>query len=67
MREISPALNVSVDDYIKMLPAEAKRIVEEIRCQKREGTRRRPSLTLIDRSAVMTQPMRGKLIETTRL
>jgi hypothetical protein len=63
MREISPALNVSVDDYIKMLPAEAKRIVEEIRCQKREGTRRRPSLTLIDRSAVMTQPMRGKLID----
>jgi hypothetical protein len=63
MREISPLSGISVDGYVKMLPAEARRIVEEIRRQKREGTRQRPSATLIDRSAVMTKPMRDKLLD----
>src|SRR5260370_33212004 len=63
MKEISPAVSASIDDYIKLLPAEAKRIVEEIRRQKREGTRQGPSVTLIDRSAIMTKPMRAKLLD----
>jgi hypothetical protein len=63
MREISPRTDVSADDYVKRLPAETRRIVEEIRRQKREGTRQRPSATLIDRSAIMTKPMRDKLLD----
>jgi len=63
MRVISPAVNVSVDDYVKLLPSEAKRIVGEIRHQKREGTRQRPSVTLIDHSAIMTKPMRDRLLD----
>jgi|SRR5271165_3807195 len=63
MREISPAVGVSVDDYVRMLPAEMKRIVDEIRQQKRDDTRPRPSVTLIDRSAIMTLPMRSKLLD----
>lgn len=63
MREISPAVNVSVDDYIGLLPPEAKRIVEGIRRQKGEGVRQRPSATPIDRSAIMTRTMRERLID----
>ncbi len=63
MREISPAVNVSVDDWVKSLSPEAKRAVEGIRRQKREGTRQLPSATLIDRSAMMTKPHREKLLD----
>jgi hypothetical protein len=63
MREISPRTDISVDDYVGMLPAELRRGVEEIRRQKREGTRARPSGTLIDRSGIMTKPMRDKLLD----
>ena len=63
MREISPAIGMSVDDYVKFLPAEAKCIVDEIRRQKQEGARPRPSATLIDRSGIMTQPLRIKLLD----
>jgi hypothetical protein len=63
MREISPAIGVSVDDWVKRLPAEARLIVEEIRSQKQAGTRQGPAATLIDRSAIMTKPMRDKLLD----
>jgi hypothetical protein len=63
MREISPAVGVPVDDWVKLLPAAAKRIVEEIRREKREGRRQRPSVTLIDRSTIMTKPMWAKLLD----
>jgi len=36
MREISPAVGLSVDDCVKLLPFELKKAVEEIRHQKRE-------------------------------
>ena len=63
MREISPAVGLSVDDYVKMIPAEMKRIVDEIRRQKRDDTRPKPSAILIDRSEIMTQPLRSKLLD----
>jgi len=63
MREISPASDVSVDDYIKLLPSELRSLVAEIRRQKRAGARSRPSATLIDHSTLMTKPMREKLID----
>lgn len=63
MREISPAVGMSVDDWVKRLPSEEKAIVEEIRRQKREGARSRPSATLVDRSVLLTNPIRGKLLD----
>jgi hypothetical protein len=63
MREISPAIGISVDDWVKRLPSEVRAVVEEIRRQKREGGRSRPSVTLMDRSALLTKPIRGQLLD----
>ncbi len=63
MREISPAVGSSAEEWVNKLSAEQKRIVEDIRRQKREGTRPRPSVTLIDRSAIMTTEHRAKLLD----
>ena len=52
-----------VDDWFKRLPSEVRAVVEEIRRQKREGGRSRPSVTLMDRSALMTKPIRGQLLD----
>jgi len=63
MREISPAVGVSVDDWVKRLSPDMRRLVEEIRRQKREGTRPLPSTNLIDRSAIMTKGHRLWLLD----
>jgi hypothetical protein len=63
MREISPAIGITVDDWVKRLPSEVRAVVDEIRRQKREGGRSRPSVTLMDRSALMTKPIRGQLLD----
>jgi len=63
MREISPAVGLSVDDCIELLTPEVRSLVAEIRRQKAAGARSRPSTTLIDRSTLMTRPMRAKLID----
>lgn len=63
MREISPAVGLSVDDCIELLTPEVRSLVAEIRRQKAAGPRSRPSTTLIDRSTLMTRPMRAKLID----
>jgi hypothetical protein len=47
MREISPAVGISVDDYVKLLPSELRSVVEEIRRQKRHGARSRRQFFLI--------------------
>jgi hypothetical protein len=63
IREISPAVGISADDWVRQLPSELKAAVEDIRRQKREGRRSRPSATLMDRSALMTKAIRGKLLD----
>jgi len=63
MREISPDVSVSVDDYVSRLPSEGQRIIEEIRHQKREGTRPQPSVTLTGHSAIITKTMRDGLLD----
>ena len=63
MREISPAVGMSVDDWMRFASADAKGIVEEVRRQKREGLRPRPLVSLIDRSALMTETHRKKLLD----
>ncbi len=63
MREISPAHGISVDEYMALMPAEMRRMVEEIRRQKRAGSRMRPSTVLIDHSALLSKAHRDKLID----
>ena len=63
MREISPAVGVSVDDYLKLMPDAMKRIVTEIRRQKQTGERLHPSGSLIDNSQMLTAETRRKLLD----
>jgi len=63
MREISPAVGVSVDDYLKLMPDAMKRIVMEIRRQKQSGERLVPSTSLIDNSKMLTADSRRKLLD----
>ena len=57
MREISPAVGVSVEEYLKLVP-EIRPIITEIRRQKEVGERLRPSTSLIDRSQMLTNESR---------
>jgi hypothetical protein len=64
MREISPAVGISVDDWIRLgVPPELKGIIDEIRRQKRDGERPKPSTTVIDRSTLLSKLQRGKLLD----
>jgi len=63
MREISPAVNATVEEFLKLLPSASRAIVEEVRRQKHAGIRPRPSTTLIDRSAVLTREHRTRLLD----
>jgi hypothetical protein len=62
MREISPAIGMSVDEYINLAP-EIRPIIEEIRRQKRADERLRPSASLIDQSKILTAEAREKLVD----
>jgi hypothetical protein len=61
MREISPAVGMSVDEYMNLAP-EIRPLITEIRRQKEAGERLRPSATLVDRSRMLTQESRMKLL-----
>src|SRR5579863_74643 len=63
MREISPATNASADEFLRMLPPQARALAAEIRRQKQTGERRKPSSTLLDRSMLMTELHRGRLLD----
>ena len=63
MREISPKVGMSVEEYLAIMPVVIRRKVEEIRRQKQADARRRPSTSLIDRSALITKEHRGKLLD----
>ncbi|MBB6146843.1 hypothetical protein HNQ77_004824 [Silvibacterium bohemicum] len=63
MREISVALNASVEDTFDMFPPPFRILVEEVRRQKLAGERRLPSAVLIDRSSLLTSSVRGKLLD----
>ena len=58
VREYQPGDDVRTIDWnvtARMGHPFIKRFVEEIRRQKREGARQRPSVSLIDRSSIMTK------------
>ena len=62
MREISPAVGMSVDEYLKLLPA-IKPLVLAIRRQKETGERLRPSTSLVEHSQLLTREFREKLLD----
>lgn len=63
MREISPAVNLSVDDFLAMASDEMIAMVNGIRRAKREGARPRPSTSLIDESKSLTKEKRERLLD----
>jgi len=63
MREICPAENMSADEFLDLASEEAKTVVSEIRRQKQNGTRPRPSTKLIDRSLLLAKPQRERLLD----
>ena len=63
MREISVAINASVEENFDFFPPDFRAMVEEVRRQKFAGERRFPSATLIDRSTLLTAPIRAKLLD----
>ena len=63
MREISPAVGLTVDEWIAVMPDSLKEVVERIRQEKRLGARPRPSLSLVDRSTLLTSDLRTRLLD----
>src|SRR5208282_1561461 len=63
MREISPAVGISADDFLRSAPDEVKQIVAEIRREKRAGLRKYPSAKLLDCSRVLTTMQRKPLLD----
>jgi hypothetical protein len=64
MREISPAENLSADEFLKRAPAQAQQIVAEIRRQKKDQIRPLPSSKLIDKSILMDSNQRKRILDT---
>lgn len=62
-REISPALNASVDEYVAMVRPPVRGIISRIRAQKDSDSRTRPSTSLIDKSAMLTPGKRAALLD----
>jgi hypothetical protein len=62
-REISPALNMTVDEYVSVVPSPLKGIISRIRAEKESDSRSRPSTSLIDRSAMFTPGKRAALLD----
>lgn len=63
MREISPAHDLTPDEFLAMLPQEYREIVEGIRHTKRSGVRPLPSLSLIDKSNIANPVLRRSLLD----
>jgi len=63
MREISPAYGMTPDEFLDCAPAEVRPIAERIRREKRDGTRPLPSVSLVDRSTLLSEPVRRCLID----
>jgi hypothetical protein len=62
MREISPAVGMSADEYLRLMPG-LDTVVAEIRRQKQRGERQWPSSSFIDRSTLLTSEIRERLID----
>ena len=63
MREISPALSLTPDEFLETLPKEVRCLVAKMRLEKRIGARRLPSSLLIDKSSLLTSKMRQSILD----
>ncbi len=63
MREISPAESMSADEFLSLARAPVQERARQIRTQKREGSRPRPSASLVDRSALLTPKLRARILD----
>jgi hypothetical protein len=63
VREISPAVGISAEEYVALLPPAMRQLVNEIRRRKQAGERLRPSGSLIDYSALLTREHRNNLLD----
>jgi hypothetical protein len=67
MREISPAYDMSSDDFLTRVPSKFIPLVNTIRNQKQANERPLPSKDLIDFSDLLTSEIRHKLIDKVAL
>ena len=63
MREISPAENMSADEFLQVANPMQQDIVNVIRKQKLSGVRKLPSKSLIDESSVLNVNFRNDLVD----
>ena len=64
MREISPAKNMSAEEFLSHAPKQWQEATQRLREEKRRGTRPRPSAALLDDLAtVLTPDVRRALID----
>ena len=63
MREISPAVNMTVDEFLQSSPTQSKELAEKIRASKNSGNRPLPSTTLIDNSNLLSKAKRFMLLD----
>jgi hypothetical protein len=63
LREISPDVNLSADDFLETCPPKIQEIVDRIRTEKHAGTRAKPSASLIDHSSILTKAQRLSILD----
>lgn len=63
MREISPAENLTADEFLQASPPQASELARKIRASKQSGNRPVPSTKLIDRSTLLSSVERMKLLD----
>ena len=63
MREISPAKNMTADEFLQISPSDARVRTVQMRCEKAAGIRPRPSVALIDHSQLLTKDLRAALLD----
>ena len=63
MREISPAVNATAEEFLRTLPRSAQELVARIRKERSDATRPRPSNKLLDNSLVLTRPIRSQILD----
>ena len=67
MREISPDVDLTVDEYLEGSSIQARELAKKIRFSKQSGNRPVPSTSLIDRSALLSSLVRSKLLDRVAL
>ncbi len=63
MREISPSVDLSCEEFYKTLLPQSQAIVDRIRSEKNAGNRPKPSTCLIDKSSLLTEKFRRGLLD----